>query len=195
MRLRWVGDSRDYVKWDCVHENAEARLVFYVPMLRSGVDPVCKHAEVQRHFDQRKSLDQFRELFPNRFEVFAFPRGEYSTKVAGEYFSSVVTRLSELQRMGKVLVFIDPDTGVEPTSGANDEHVRGKDLRTVWKALRPGDKLIVYQHASRSASWRDALRTRAGEFLMIGPGRLPDPYFTEKLAKDVCFLVLEKPES
>jgi hypothetical protein len=195
MRLRWVGDSRDYVKWDCVYENSEGRLVFYVPMLRSDVDAVCKHAEVQRHFDKRKSLDQFHDLFPDRFEVFVFPRSEYSTKIASEYFSSVVIRLRELQRKGRVLVFLDPDTGVEPTSGASDEHVRGNDLRTVWTALRPGDKMIVYQHASRSAGWKDALRMRASEFLKIEPVQVPNPYFTGNLAKDVCFLVLEKPES
>jgi hypothetical protein len=195
MRLRWVGDSRDYVKWDCVFENASGRFVFYVPMLRCNVDPICKHPEVQRHFDQRKSLDQFRELFPEHFAVFSFPRREYSISVADEYFRLVTERIGELQQKERVLVFIDPDTGIEPASGAQDEHLRAKDLFLVWKALRAGDKLIVYQHASRKGNWRQYLGRRAGQALQIDPTLVPDPYYNEDLARDVCFLVLEKPES
>ncbi len=194
MRLRWVGDSRDYVKWDCVFENSNGLFVFYVPMLRCNVDPICKHDVVQRHFDQKKSLDQFRELFPDRFAVFDFSCKEYSTKNANEYFRLVKERIHELQRTQRILVFIDPDTGIEPTSGAKAEHLRGRDLSLVWAALRPGDKLIVYQHASHNENWRQDLRGRVGHFLQIEPARVPDPYYNEKLAKDVCFLVLEKSE-
>jgi hypothetical protein len=163
-------------------------------MLRCSVDPVCEHSEVQGHFDQRKSLDQFRELFPDRFDVFDFASREYSTKGAGEYFGLVKERINELQRVQKVLVFIDPDTGIEPASGAKDEHLRGCDLCLVWTTLQPGDKLIVYQHASHNGNWREILRMRVGEVLEIEPFLVPDPYYDEHLAKDVCFLVLEKSE-
>jgi hypothetical protein len=192
MRLRWVGDARDYVKWDCVVEHANGRYVFYVPMLRSSVDPACKHSVVQDHFDRRKNLDQFQELFPERFAVFIFPLKEYSKKNADEYFFSVKSRINELPRAKGLLVFIDPDTGIEPVSGAHEEHLRARDIRSVWESLLQGDKLVIYQHASRAEGWREKLRRRASEILEIELNSISEPYFDETLAKDVCFLVLEK---
>jgi hypothetical protein len=192
MQLRWVGDSRDYVKWDCVFENSEGRSVFYVPMLRSNVDSICKHSEVQRHFDQRKDLDQFEELFPGCFHLFS-PQEEYSTKIAEEYFRSVIDRLKELQRKQKVLVFIDPDTGIEPRGGAKNEHLRCRDLHAVWNALQTGDKLMIYQHAPRVGNWKQHLKEYVADVLKPEP--VSEPYFNEKLAKDACFLALEKSKS
>jgi hypothetical protein len=186
MRLRWVGDSRDYVKWDCVFEKADGRLVFYVPMLRTKVDRDCRHAKVQEHFDKRKNLRQFEELFPGRFIVFDT---EYSKEFADKYFHSVTEKLKEPRSRG-VLVFIDPDTGIEPKSGANNEHLRIKDLRLVWASLLKGDKLVVYQHAPRTENWKQNLITRVAEILQVKT--VPEPYSNEGIAKDVCFLVLEK---
>jgi hypothetical protein len=193
MRLRWVGDSRDYVKWDCVFGNVSERFVFYVPMLRSLVDPTCKHREVQSHFDQRKNLNQFGELFQSRFSVFDFQGREYSGTAADEYFQSVVRELQKHQQLQKVLVFIDPDTGIEPQGGANNEHLRTEDLLSLWGALRPGDRLIVYQHASHSTGWKENLLKRAAEILKMELTEAENLYFDERLARDVCFVVLEKP--
>jgi len=195
MRLRWVGDSRDYVKWDCVLENAKGRFVFYVPMLRRSVDPECKHSEVQMHFDQRKDLKQFAELFRGDFSVLEFQDREYSKRDAEGYFRLVIEELRRLQRSHHVLVFIDPDTGIEPESGAKNEHLRNEDLRSVWKALNSGDKLIVYQHASRTPGWKERHLNRAAEILETEFAPDKHLYSDETLAKDVCFLVLEKPKS
>ncbi len=192
MRLRWVGDARDYVKWDCVFEHAEGRFVFYLPMLRSASEPRCRHPQVQEHFDRQKELDQFAGLFPGRFAVFKSPHEEYSTRIASSYFLHAARELKAVQLSHSVLVFIDPDTGVEPAGGAKDEHLRIADLRMTWNALQVGDRLIVYQHASRSTDWRRRLKNRVAECLNIEIAS--EPYFNTELAKDVCFLVLEKSE-
>lgn len=195
MRLRWVGDSRDYVKWDCVFGSAGGRFVFYVPMLRWSVDPKCIHPQVHEHFDGRKGLDQFGELFPGRFAVFDFHGGEYSRSVADEYFQSVIRDLEGLQQSNDVLVFIDPDTGIQPGSGIKDEHLRSADLCSIFDALTAEGRLIVYQHASRVTGWKENLLNRATEVLNIELTPAKNLYFDERLAKDVCFLVLDKPKS
>jgi len=192
MRLRWVGDSRDYVKWDCVFEKSVGYFVFYIPMLRASVDPKCGNEKVQQHFDQRKDLKQFQDLFPGGFDVFMFGNREYSTLFANEYFESVISRLSELQRTQHVLVFIDPDTGIEPQSGARDEHIRLKDLQLVWHSLRATERLIVYQHASRNSDWKERLATCAKVALSVDGISVSDLYCNEQISKDVCFLSLEK---
>jgi hypothetical protein len=191
MRLRWVGDSRDYVKWDCVYQNGKDYFIFYIPMLRTKVDSSCVNLNVQSFFDSRKRLDQFGELFPGRFEVFVH-EGDYSWHIADDYFRSAVTRIEELPRDRNLLVFIDPDTGIEPKSGAKDEHLRERDLQSVWRALRPKDKLIVYQHAARNSDWQDRLRRRASTILELEYSRISKPYCDSRLSGDVCFLVLEK---
>jgi hypothetical protein len=192
MRLRWVGDARDYVKWDCVFEHSNGRYVFYVPMLRQKVDSRCRHPEVQCHFDQRKNLRQFSDLFPGRFDVFEYSEQDYSKALAEEYFGLVRKRMAELQNEHKVLVFLDPDTGIEPEGGGKDEHLRMKDLGFLFGSLKSGDKLIVYQHASRTRVWKENLLMRAGQRLGIEPTVELNLYFNEKMAKDVCFLVLDK---
>ena len=194
MRLRWVGDSRDYVKWDCVFKNSSGRFVFYLPMLRRNADATCRHPEVQDHFDQSKDLDQFRRLFPNRFAVFSFSGREYAVEDADEYFGSAVVELAKLQRTQSVLIFIDPDTGIEPVSGGRAEHLRSRDFCLVWESLRPRDRLIVYQHASRTKTWRQDLSNHACDILRIEPSHVSDVYYDARLANDVCFLVLEKSE-
>jgi len=193
MRLRWVGDARDYVKWDCVFENADELFVSYVPMLRTDVDPVCRHKKVKDHFDKRKDLSQFGDLFPNRYSLFEFDGEEYSKSVADRYFESVVEKLKEIQREHRVLVFIDPDTGIEPASGAKDEHLRWKDIRLVWGTLRCEDKLIIYQHAPREKDWIQRLKERTAREL--GIKAVAEPYCNQELAKDVCFLVLNGSKS
>jgi hypothetical protein len=191
MRLRWMGDSRDYVKWDCVFENAKGRFVFYIPMLRDEPNKRCMHREVQNFFDQKKSLYDFKALFPHGFEVFEFGK-DYSKRDADSYFQLVTSRLTEIQQQHGVLVFIDPDTGVEPISGPADEHVRLKDLGTVWRKLRPKDCLVIYQHASRDKNWK----AKAGKHVSICLGLENDvelePHCNVEMAADVGFLVLEK---
>jgi hypothetical protein len=191
MRLRWVGDARDYVKWDCVFGNAGGRFVFYLPMLRRTVDPRCRHRQVQDHFDRSKDLANFGALFEHRFEVFEFGGREYSKDVADEYFKIAIERVKQLQEREKLLVFIDPDTGLEPNSGGKDEHIRVKDLWAVWEALLPRSLLVLYQHASRTKGWEDRLATRARELLQLR--NLPQTYCDPRLAGDVCFLLMEKP--
>ncbi len=148
MRLRWVGDSRDYVKWDCVFQSADGRFVSYVPMLRRIVDSKCKHSQPQEHFDLMKSFEPFGEPFPDRFSVFDFGGREYSRIATDEYFQSVIQRLQRMQQPHRVLAFIDPDAGIKFGRAAKDEHLNEKNFRAVWDVLKSGDKLVVHQHAS-----------------------------------------------
>jgi len=115
--------------------------------------------------------------------------------VADAYFQSAIEEFQTLRQSHKVLVFIDPDTGIQPGGGAEDEHLRKKDIRSVWEALKSGDKLIVYQHASRTNGWRENLLKHAAEVLKMELTQDKNLYFDERLARDVCFLVLEKSES
>jgi hypothetical protein len=190
MRLRWVGDARDYVKWDCVFEHARNRFVFYVPMLRKYIDPKCRHPEVQNFFDESKNLESFKQLFPNGFEVFVCGE-DYSVENADRYFQGVIARLQTLQNNYRVLVFIDPDTGIAPKR-AKSEHLRLEDLSTVWHEIKSQGSLVIYQHASRNNNWKQEIARRLQNHLQIPSSAIAEPYCNEKIARDVCFFVLEK---
>jgi len=60
MQLRWVGDARDYVKWDCVYREATTNtFVYYVPMLRDTGWSLHVHPAVQQFFNAQKDLKHF----------------------------------------------------------------------------------------------------------------------------------------
>jgi hypothetical protein len=46
---------------------------------------------------------------------------------------------------GKV-VLLDPDTGMEPPSGADRKHIKAREVEVLWAALDPGDWMVLYQH-------------------------------------------------
>jgi hypothetical protein len=191
MRKQWFGDSRDYVKWSCIRFEAGTELsVVYGPMLRpdtfSGdkLDPV-----VQVFFDAHKDFAILASLFPAGFTYLS---DTYERERSDEYFDALELSIAAAQRKSKVLVFLDPDTGIEPKSKAQNEHLREADLSRVGGQLRPGDKLVVYQHAPRKSGWRETWSLRLGPLAASLKMELSQPYYEEETSKDVCFFTFSK---
>ncbi|MFN2638044.1 MAG: hypothetical protein ABR585_13550 [Gemmatimonadaceae bacterium] len=75
------------------------------------------------------------------------------------YFASIPA-----SALTSALVFIDPDNGLEPRSGATTAHVRLEELLALWKRMSSGSVLLVYQHKPRvreAEFWPDAARRLA----------------------------------
>jgi hypothetical protein len=191
MRKQWFGDSRDYVKWSCILAEAGKDLsVIYGPMLRPDsllgekLDP-----KVTSFFDKHKDFSVLAELFPAGF---TYLPDRYEIKFSDEYFNVLTTRIAAAQLKSQVLVFLDPDTGVEPKTRAENEHLRECDIRRVCELLRSGDKLVVYQHASRTKAWMEKWSDRLLLLAAQTTTTLSAPYYEEKTAKDVCFFTFTK---
>jgi hypothetical protein len=58
-----------------------------------------------------------------------------------------------------VILFLDPDTGIERRS-YNRTHVRWDELLKLYGALKPGDILVIYQHAPHEKGWHTAILGR-----------------------------------
>jgi predicted nuclease of restriction endonuclease-like (RecB) superfamily len=58
----------------------------------------------------------------------------------------------------RVIVLLDPDTGIEPPSGGSSAQVLQAEVAAVFQKLRAGDVVVVYQHSRRSADWLDATK-------------------------------------
>jgi hypothetical protein len=190
MRKQWFGDSRDYVKWSCVlREAGEDFTVIYAVMLRpDSFNDVSLDSAVVKFFDQQKRFNALETLFPGRFEVMD---DLYEKKHAEAYFARLRALISA-KKFGNILVFLDPDTGIEPLHSPKNEHLQIRDIESICRVLHPGDKVVVYQHASRSANWIEAISLRLKKVADDTNTELGTPFYSPGVAKDVCFFTLTK---
>ena len=95
------------------------------------------------------------------------------------------------------IVFLDPDTGLEPESGNyNPTHVLRSELAEIWQFLRSGDLLVLYQHEDNraGAEWKDRKRLQFANALDQF-GILPENVkvaYAENIARDVAFFFVQK---
>jgi len=95
----------------------------------------------------------------------------------------------------KTLVFLDPDTGIEPLGSAKNEHLLIKDIVSICSVLRPGDKVVIYQHALHSANWMNTFSQRLNKIAVDTQTELGDPFHSPGVAKTSAFsLLLRGPE-
>jgi hypothetical protein len=191
MRKQWFGDSRDYVKWSCVRAEAgDTFAVVYGPMLRNDSFSGEKLDQgVVDFFDRHKDFSALSELFPAGYEHLL---DIYERKKSADYFDRLARLIRRVQNHSQVVVFLDPDTGVAPKSGAGDEHLNHGDIRKVCELLRTGEKLIVYQHASRSENWRKIAHEKLAPLAIESRTILSQPFYEDGTAKDVCFFTFTK---
>jgi hypothetical protein len=86
------------------------------------------------------------------------------------------------------IVLLDPDTGIAPAKPSG-KHVTAEDIAAVWEVLQPGDWIAVYQHRSRSKTWKEDARDRFAAVC----GNNVEQYSAPKIAADVLFLGKRKP--
>ena len=136
MRDQWYGDDRDVLKWSTLVHLARRESVtgiLHVAMYRPS-QPIAPLATATG-----LEVDVFKSPFTDRVAYF----GEVCGLVRA--------------RSGRVIVFLDPDIGIEAEQGG-PEHVTSADIARVFEALRPGDLLVCYQHARRQKGWRGRAR-------------------------------------
>ncbi len=154
MRDTWYGDRADLVKWGTlIHLAQREKLgrVVQIAFLRYEERPplrTCRGFEevprvVWDHFRNPERITELGKRAGIAIELFA-ERFEPRRRTA--YVDSALFHLSEPAagaprgREAK-LVFLDPDTGLEPQSGPTAQHVRTDEVESFWEALVPGDWL------------------------------------------------------
>jgi hypothetical protein len=194
MRKQWFGDTRDYVKWSFVYSEASPNAsVCYIAMARPDEIKGTVHPTVKGFFDTYKDLGLVGEMFKGRFLALL---NDYRKAERIEYFERAEGLITQSQAKGPAIIFIDPDTGIEPPSGGHSKHVCIADLKRLAGLLRSGDKLIVYQHAPimRKKSWIDDIIDRMTEQEWTTDLRIT-PHHDPECASDVCFLKFERGEA
>jgi hypothetical protein len=90
------------------------------------------------------------------------------------------------------LAFLDPDTGLAPKHPKLD-HVLETEVRDVWRAMRPRDVLVFYQHETNKAGqpWVESKRQQFESVLglPVGSAKLA---WGPRVARDVAFFYCVK---
>jgi hypothetical protein len=141
--------------------------------------------EVQKHFRDIRNIENL--SLPVKVRVFdevITDRNRYLLK-AKEFISRYAVE-------NRCVVFLDPDTGLEPTI-PNLKHVLRKEAYEFWKSLKIGDVLVLYQHQTNrnGEPWEESKRMEfekaiGAEKDSVKVGRGP------KLARDVVLFYAVK---
>lgn len=196
MRDEWYGDKRDLIKWGVLldlEQRYKAKQILQVlyyrpsewkPMEIDG-DKVELNPEVLRHFRNPFSVSKI--ACKSCIKVLRKPFVRRDT-----YQSEVLKRIRLRTELPRV-IFLDPDTGLEPRGKATLKHVLVSEVREIWKTLSPGDVLVLYQHQTNrnGSEWIQPKRRQFEKALGIGQGKSKVGR-AEGIAKDVAFLFAQK---
>lgn len=200
MRDQWYGDNRDLVKWGAVltiarqHQATRVLQVAYRRPsawgdLRIDGEPIALPEAVLSHF---RALEHIRRMDAGiPIDLIAEP---FEDRAA--YAQIVARRLGERTPDDRLVVLLDPDTGLEPPGHPNMKHVLESEVRDVWDRLQPGDVLMLYQHQTNRGGqpWIEDKRAQFED--AIGVDRGSSKVVTgERVAGDVAFFWSPKIES
>jgi len=194
VRDSWYADKRDLVKWGTLAHIAlreHLQLIVQVPYARGGSRPTLRtskgevaiHPAVWRFFRDLSAVEALGKTLGCKVVVIP---DIFDPQQRQAYNQTVVDRLRDF-RAPKV-VLLDPDTGLASAKPAA-EHVAPRDVQGVWEAINRGDWLVLYQHASRTKTWR----TDAGRrFAAICGARECEEFLAPQIAWDVVFFAVRK---
>ena len=204
MRNEWYGDKRDLIKWPTLLHIAQRQgigRIFQIAMRTDG-EPAYPEiiplggqvavvhqdmtAHVVDHFHHHNDLNGIAAVgghFDVEIEVLP---DEFTHAGRDDYFAGVnnTIQMSEIA----TLWFFDPDTGIEPPSGANQKHLKLTELSNAFELINPGDYLACYQHAWRAENWQMLAVRRLSQHLHIQENLVE--VFTSDYARDVIILAV-----
>ena len=164
MQGLWYGDRRDRVKWGAlVHlSNTKGiRCIVQVAYFRHGTELKLQTEEsevplpiqVWDHFSNLRHIERLGKATGLKIIVL----DQYFEPIKRhDYINMIVSHIEEINKeiKGRKIIFLDPDTGIEPAKSSAPEHVTKQDMEDIWKkAISQHDILIVYQHADHTKKW------------------------------------------
>lgn len=161
MKDKWYGDNRDLVKWGVLLELTRQysikhilQVLFYRPTEWKKIEIDGRPFEIPngviRHFRDVRSIRTLDSGIP--IDTLTEPFNDRDV-----YLRQILEVIHAREEQPGI-VFLDPDTGLEPKISKYDHsHVSKEELREVWAALRPGDLLVFYQHEDnkRNEEWKN----------------------------------------
>ena len=162
----WFADQRDLIKWGVLVKLArdkELSSIVQVPYLRKKGPPhfcfdnerVQVAREVWHFFRHIKSVERLGKKLGVTVKVID---EEFSPTAEGRkaYLDCIDRHLQACKR--PLVLFLDPDTGLEPTK-ATVKHATKSEIKRAWhELLQPGDWLVLYQHQRRGLALKAVIK-------------------------------------
>lgn len=194
MRDEWYGDNRDLVKWGSLLTLAERyavrhilQVLYYRPtrwnQLEIDGESFELPAAVIAHFRCATRISHIQ--CPTMIEVVPDVLGDRAE------FQRILIDRVRTRTVFPSIVFLDPDTGLEPRSPGL-EHVLDSEAADLWRYLRDGDLLALYQHQTNRAGrpWVEPKKVQFERALGIAQGAAK--VAQSPIAKDVVLFYVQK---
>jgi len=153
MRPEWYADKRDLVKWSVLitlaKKNNIKRVVYVVYLGESNWLPI--QIDEKKSDLPREVLTHFRDIadikrMENKELKITIIDAPFRQEDRGAYTASLLRSIKGISE--NIILFLDPDTGLEPPNGkASEKHIKEDELSDIWTALRKDSFLVLYQHA------------------------------------------------
>jgi len=196
MRDKWYGDNRDLVKWAVLLGLASRyrmrhilQVLYFRPDTWASVEIDGRDVELNRAV-----IEQFRcaaSISAMRCEgCIEVVEDIFSDRK--EYLRKVLDRIQHRPHVPGI-IFLDPDTGLEPPAKPNLKHVLDSELADIWLAMSSGDLLVFYQHQTNrnGEEWIGPKKLQFECALGVRPGTAKLAWGLQ-IARDVAFFFAEK---
>jgi hypothetical protein len=195
VKERWFADDRDLVKWSALLHFARAHALTRIiqvayarvderPQVTIGEHTVAVDDVVWTFF---RDLQRIQHLGTTTGIPIDVIDDTFDPKNRAAYQQRVMNVLAA-NRDGSILLFLDPDTGLQPTR-ASAEHVARAEVRACWRQLAADDWLALYQHARHDKSWAEDVRRELSALCDSVP---IDLVRSTEIGKDVALLFARK---
>ncbi len=196
MQDKWFGDKCDVIKWGVLLKLAErfdARRILQIAYYRpSALDPLiidgqqtAVPAEVLGLFrDIRGAAALHSQIRITIYDTVFLDRGAYQQGAIAFF------RGFDAERC---IIFLDPDTGLEPQDNADLRHILNVEVETIWRNMKPEDVLAFYQHKTNRAGqeWIEPKRVQLTQALNVGVSDIKVASGPE-IADDVVLYFIQK---
>jgi len=197
MQPLWYGDRRDRVKWGALSYLAERFDLSPIVQvaycrdeddrkleLRDGHRKIAIPKAVWNHFSDLRDIERLGRATGRRIVVID---ESFQERQRREYVKHVIDKLKQHPR--PMLLFLDPDTGIQPDERAGVKHATTTDVREFWGSLQHHEVLAVYQHATRRGGW---LHEKLDQLRSACNGSRVSAIQSPRIAKDVAMLWTQK---
>ena len=173
MRDQWYGDAHDLVKWGVLLHLAQSysvKRIVQVAYFRKSKWGQLK-IDGQKHHIPDPVINHFRNM-RNIVLLPCEPKIEVLDSLfedRGQYKQAVTDAVA---RQHPCIVFLDPDTGLEPDGRPGFEHVLDSELEYIWNKMSVGDVLVFYQHQTNrnGQPWIEPKRNQFEKALKLPSG-------------------------
>jgi hypothetical protein len=94
----------------------------------------------------------------------------------------------------KCVIFLDPDTGLEPPRNPSKNHVLNSEAKTIWDAMKSGNVYVFYQHKTNKSNkpWIEPKQRQLENSLGLPKNSIKIAHGSN-IASDVVFFYARKP--